>query len=232
MPRTIVYDDPAVQVEMVKELRAQPRRRVGIAPVAHRKLRRTAEEQAEGQSSPHDKIRTDGVASKDGYLAKIGKYVPAEIVTLTTLGFAAFSPHGASIWLWLALGALVNVVYLFGAAVVPRGFYRPRWFFYVLSVGAYFLWAMAVIDVVKSQAGLTGDVHPGRRRPDRSSPRQHLRVGGCAGLQARRPAAAASRSRARRPDPPERARQKGQRRGPVSSRPAIRPLSSPTQRRL
>ena len=33
----------------------------------------------------------------------------------------------------------------------------PRWFFYVLAAAAFVLWAMAVIDPVTREAGVTGE---------------------------------------------------------------------------
>jgi hypothetical protein len=96
-------------------------------------------------------------SASDGYLDKIAKYVPAESVTITTLAFAAFKPTGLLIWIFVAAGAIANVLYLFGTALQARSrFPMPRCYFYALSAIALVLWAMAVINVVSIKAGIKG----------------------------------------------------------------------------
>jgi hypothetical protein len=91
----------------------------------------------------------------DGPLEKIAKYVPAEMITITTLAFAAIKPSGTDVWLLVAAGAAANMLYLFGAALQARKASKemPRWYFYPLSALALFLWALAVIPSVGSGFG-------------------------------------------------------------------------------
>jgi hypothetical protein len=97
-----------------------------------------------------------GAQEADGALEKIAKYVPAEMITLTTLAFAALTPSGDDVWWLVAGGALANMLYLFGTALQARKETKemPRWYFYPLSGAALFLWALAVIPVVGSGFGI------------------------------------------------------------------------------
>ena len=127
MPRSIVYRNPA--------------------PVA-----------AEGAAPAEAAVAAAAAApSRDDLLARIAKYVPAEMITLATLGFAAFPPDGNTVWIYVAIGAVLNVIYLVGAAMGSSGTPMPPWFYYVLSAVAFVGWTLATLDVVQSKAGLTGD---------------------------------------------------------------------------
>jgi hypothetical protein len=80
------------------------------------------------------------------------------LITLTTLGFAAFAPDGNTIGIYLAIGAALNIVYLFGTALTAESTTpRPRAWFYLLSAAAFAGWAFATLDEVQKKAGLTGD---------------------------------------------------------------------------
>ncbi len=95
-------------------------------------------------------------AENDDFLAKIAKYVPAEMVTLTTLAFAAIKPGGAGVIVVVILGALLNVGYLFGTALATPATPPPRWYFYVLSVIAFGFWAAAIIAPFGEKVGING----------------------------------------------------------------------------
>jgi hypothetical protein len=95
--------------------------------------------------------------SRDDLLARIAKYVPAEMITLATLGFAAFPPDGKTVWVFVALGALLNAGYLFGTTLQSPATPKSPWFFYALSAIAFVGWALVTIDLVQSEAGLTGE---------------------------------------------------------------------------
>jgi hypothetical protein len=157
MPRAIVYDEPAVQEYYISHAETESLRT--FAPRARHNLRVEAVA-AVAQSDTGEEVATSSKAatsSKDDYLAKLAKYVPAEVVTIASLGFAAFPTHGTEVWWWVAAGAVVNVLYLLSTAIVqPAAAPRPRWYFYLLSALAFVLWAMAVIAPVRHEAGLTG----------------------------------------------------------------------------
>jgi uncharacterized membrane protein YecN with MAPEG domain len=121
---------------------------------------KTATTDAEGR-------RTDGVAADgrgpDGVASKIAKYVPVETVTLATFFFAVFDLDGAAVWVFVALGAAVNVAYLLSVSRAAADTPNPRIQFYVLSAIAFVLWSLATIDTVAKQAGLDGDTNSGQR---------------------------------------------------------------------
>jgi hypothetical protein len=157
MPRTPVYDRPAVQAHYADGLRAKTEQGGSVTA----RVRRAARIEAEKQAVEGDGVAaaaTEDLPTKDGYLSKIAKYVPAESVTVTTLAFAAFKPDGNTIWLYVAGGAIANMFYLYATALSTRNTTPPpRAYFYVLSCGAFALWAIAVIDIVQHRAGITGE---------------------------------------------------------------------------
>lgn len=159
MPRTIVYQSRPVNQHYA-------------AAYASRRAEGNAVSRAPASSASRDIVRDavqraargEAVAAaaevpdRDDLLARIAKYVPAELITLTTLGFAAFPPDGNTIWIYVAMGAALNLVYLFGTALTTESTTpRPRAWFYLLSVGAFAGWAFATLDEVQKKAGLTGD---------------------------------------------------------------------------
>lgn len=161
MPRTIVYDSANVQQHYSalaqRETGGQRRRLSG------RTSRRLRDEAAQAASTgaplaaAKPATAADDQAPKDGYLAKIAKYVPAETITLVTVFFAAFTIKGGWVWVAVGVGALANVVYLMSTSLINAATTPPpRSYFYVLSVAAFALWALAVIPVVQAEAGLTG----------------------------------------------------------------------------
>lgn len=157
MARAVVYESPAVQAQyaqLVEEVETPALRR----PMKESELLEEAREKADRGEQPPAKPVKDGTQEgRDAYLEKIAKYVPVEIVTLTTLAVAAFQPTGGTIW-WIVIGgALANVLYLFGTALAATATPLPRRYFYFLSILAYFIWAAAIIPEFGNKVGIGGD---------------------------------------------------------------------------
>jgi hypothetical protein len=98
----------------------------------------------------------------DGFASKIAKYVPAEMISIATLFFAAFHVTGRWVWVWVGLGAALNAFYLWTLSRQPQ-VPAPPVFFFVLSAVAFVLWSMATIDAVAAAAHLGGDTSQGQR---------------------------------------------------------------------
>jgi len=111
---------------------------------------------------PVSNLREGPPRGPDGFAAKIAKYVPAEMIAIATIFFAVFTIHGWTVWVWIGLGALLNVVYLWTVSR-PEDVPAPRLYFYGLSIVAFILWSMATIDAVAIEAGLGGDTNEGQR---------------------------------------------------------------------
>lgn len=94
------------------------------------------------------------VTEHDGVASKMAKYVPAEMVTIATAYFAAFDPSPALTWAVLALGAVLNVLYLYSVSKSDKNSSDPSPRFFWLSAIAFVLWSAATIDEVASQMGL------------------------------------------------------------------------------
>lgn len=154
MARTVVYENPLLAAHYADEVAADPAHTRSARRTARTNARRKAAN-AE-QPSTAGKVALAKAPTRDGYLTKIGKYVPAETITVATLAFLAFEPEGDTIWIYVAIGAVVNAIYLLSVALVSSA-PLPRWFFYVLAAAAFVLWAMAVIDPVTREAGVTGE---------------------------------------------------------------------------
>ena len=154
MPRVVTYDDPKVQAEFAERAAKDSKANSRVpAPRRRRRLRQQAERAADAGTTPLADAPT-----KDDYLAKIAKYVPAESITFVTLMFAAFEPTGNTVWVYVAGGAVANMLYLLSTALsAPPTLTRPRWFFYMLSGAAFWLWALATVDAVQKKANITGD---------------------------------------------------------------------------
>lgn len=156
MPRAVVYESPAVQAhyaELVQESETSPLRR----GENERALLEEARKKAEQGEPPTQPTKEGTQTGKDAYLEKIAKYVPAEIITLTTLAVAALNPGGSTIWWIIGVGALANVLYLFGTALAATSSPLPRWYFYALSIMAYAFWAAAIIPQVGDKVGIGGE---------------------------------------------------------------------------
>lgn len=98
----------------------------------------------------------EGDRGPDGVASKIAKYVPAEMVTLATFFFSAFTISRAWVWVVLLVGAALNALYLFATSRRATDTHAPRWWFYALSGLAFIPWALATIDVVAKTVGLQG----------------------------------------------------------------------------
>ena len=105
----------------------------------------------------------DQARDPDGAASKIAKYVPAELIAIVTLFFSSFTTTGRTIWVVVAIGAVLNVVYLLSVSMSAKDTPSPRFYFYVLSAIAFVLWSMATIDVVAKEAGLSGSTSDGQR---------------------------------------------------------------------
>jgi hypothetical protein len=149
VPRTIVYDTPLAQAAMESAEPSQKRRPTGPPAEARRKANDVA-------AAEPGELRAEAVSMpvKDDYTAKIAKYVPGEVVSVSIAGFAAFDPTGNWVWVGLVLGILANLVYLFGTAGTLQAASRPRVYFYALSCLAFVFWAAATIPQVRDAFGL------------------------------------------------------------------------------
>lgn len=171
MVRTVVYDAPAVQTQYASLIRQS---RPGlVAPRHRRKARITAQAAAVAvppagippASVPPPEAAAPAPAAQlaqpaqDTIPTKLVKYVPVEVVSVSAAGFAAFNPTGNWIWFGLTAGAVVNVLYLFAAAVkgLGDGTPRPRLYFYALSALAFVVWAIATIGPVQNAMHLSVD---------------------------------------------------------------------------
>lgn len=152
MPRTIIYDSPKAQAELEREESAAGARRpTGPSSRRRRRARRRAE--------TADAATTEAAATlprQDDYIAKIAKYVPAEVVAVSAAGFAAFNPTGRWVWAAAIVGVIANVIFLAAYAVRLPQASRPRPYFYFLSAIAYVAWAAATIPQVRDKFGLGG----------------------------------------------------------------------------
>lgn len=153
MSRTIVYENADTQLHYRDLVRDKTRKEIRkqAGPLRQAARRKTAKKEKPD-------AETKDATRSDDYLSKIAKYVPAEMITLATLGFAAFSWTGGTLWVVVSIGAALNVVYLLSVALgqadkVPP----PPFYFYVLSIAAFLLWTMATIDPVQKAAGIRGE---------------------------------------------------------------------------
>jgi hypothetical protein len=154
MARTVVYEDPLVAAHYAEAVAANPAEtraeRRAARDVASRKA---AENRAPGAAG---KVALAEADTKDSYLSKLSKYVPAEVLSLALLVFAAFDPGRKAIWPIVIAGALITAGYLLSVAVTSSA-PKPRWFFYLLAAAAFVGWAIATIDPVARRIGITGD---------------------------------------------------------------------------
>jgi hypothetical protein len=146
-----VYDEPLTQVVLEDEAAAPRAKPTGPSARVRKKARQKGKELTTDKAAEAAELPV-----KDDYMAKIAKYVPAEVVSISVLGFATFEPAGRQVWVGLVLGAVVNVLYLAGTAITLKAASRPRWYFYLLSIGAFVAWATATIGEVRNKFGLEG----------------------------------------------------------------------------
>lgn len=154
MARTVVYDTPEFHVAYQAAKRAS---NPGLLDVKARgRIRNEVRKNVAAKGAVTPPASGSQLPQPDSLQTKLVKYVPAEVVSVSAAGFAAFNPTGDWIWFGLALGALANVLYLFASAVqagpkVPR----PRWYFYFLSIVAFVIWAIATTASIQHSMHLT-----------------------------------------------------------------------------
>jgi hypothetical protein len=154
MPRSIVYDSSLVQAHyasMVGDTRPGPK--------AARQYRKGAQAAAGGGGAqpPASAVPT----TPDDFTSKLIKYIPAETIALATLFFGAWTIAGDWVWFWVAIGALVNIGYLYGMTFASPQSTNPAWYFYVLSAAAFVAWAVATVDVVEAAASVDDSAKAG-----------------------------------------------------------------------
>lgn len=84
--------------------------------------------------------------SRDSYLDKLVKYVPAEVTAVAAGLFAAWDIHGKALWVALAVLALVNIGYL--AVNARQTKTQPKWYFYLLATVAFAAWSVSTVASV------------------------------------------------------------------------------------
>lgn len=106
-------------------------------------------------------LRANGSAAeaspKDGYLEKLVKYVPAEILAVFVPLAAASGAQGVpSILQWVVffVGLVGTAGWLGIHASKLSKTKRPRWYSYLIASMAFFFWAAASSDVVRNLLGL------------------------------------------------------------------------------
>ena len=95
---------------------------------------------AKGNSDPV------GDAPKDGYLEKLVKYVPAEVVAVYVALAAAARDRTGLMWVVFGAGAVATVGYVYFHASQLRKEKQPRYYTYVISLLAFALWATGASD--------------------------------------------------------------------------------------
>jgi hypothetical protein len=155
MPRSIVYDSGVVQAHyasMVGDTRPGPKAARQI-----RKGARAAAAAEGGAQPPASAVPT----TPDDFTSKLIKYIPAETIALATLFFGAWTVAGDWVWFWVAVGALVNIGYLYGMTFASPQSTNPAWYFYLLSAAAFVAWAVATVDVVEAAASVDDSAKAG-----------------------------------------------------------------------
>jgi hypothetical protein len=96
-----------------------------------------------------DKSAADS-APQDGYLQKLVKYVPAEVLAVfVPLSAAAKDSHWLA-WVVVAAGAVATVGYLmYHASALPKK-KQPKPYMYIIALAAFFLWAGGTSETVRS----------------------------------------------------------------------------------
>lgn len=157
MARAVVYEPPAVQAEYAELVKEEETSGLSRARKESDLLSDAREKAANTDPPPADPVKEGTQEGNDSYLEKIAKYVPVEIVTLTTLAVAAIQPAGDTIWVIILAGAFANVLYLFGTALAATTTPLPRLYFYPLSIIAYVIWAAAIVPEFGDKVGIGGD---------------------------------------------------------------------------
>jgi hypothetical protein len=101
------------------------------------------------------------VTNSDDFAGKLIKYIPAETIALATLFFGAWTITGRWVWFWVAVGACVNVGYLYAMTFAAPRTTNPKLYFYGLSALAFVAWAVGTVDVVEKAAHVNGSAKAG-----------------------------------------------------------------------
>jgi hypothetical protein len=89
----------------------------------------------------------------DGYAEKLTKYIPAEVIAFFAPIASVLASRVELLWSTAAIGVIATPAYLFlSAKSLPRE-KQPRPHFYILSVVAFIVWALATSALGK-QANL------------------------------------------------------------------------------
>lgn len=106
---------------------------------------------------------------RDGYLAKLIKYVPAEVVAVFggIVALAAnINPDNTNdnvyvVWVFFGFLALTPAYFWLRSNNLPNED-RPTWYFYILSILAFAVWAVAISANTREALGLLSiSISPG-----------------------------------------------------------------------
>lgn len=98
---------------------------------------------------------------RDGYLAKLVKYIPGEVIAAVA-SIVALSANvstgpnvrsGAAIAVFVIFLVATPAYFWMGARNLPTED-KPAWYFYLLSLLAFGIWALAVINLVRETFGI------------------------------------------------------------------------------
>ena len=97
--------------------------------------------------------------ARDGYLAKIVKYVPAEVLSVFVALAAAASAVGREMVLGVFFVGLIATpaYFLVGSAKLPDHD-KPRFYFYILAILAFVVWAFGVSEAVRTVFAMDAQV--------------------------------------------------------------------------
>ena len=134
MARAIVYGLPAGYAG-AKE--AEDRIIPGVEAGEERRARR-----------PKARVELQSDAAlPDGYLDRMAKYVPAEVLAFFLPLVTFIGKDDTWLWVVLGVGAVGTVLYLLMASVKQSEFPLPH--FFVLSLAAFFVWAFGASGVIR-----------------------------------------------------------------------------------
>jgi hypothetical protein len=130
MLRTVVYSGPA-----------QPRRK-SLRPKKNDNAAQSDAEQA----------------PKDGYLEKLVKYVPVEVLAVFVPLAAAAKDNDTLAWIVFGVGFVATIGYLaYHADTLPSD-KRPKPYFYALAAVAFGFWAAGASDTTRALIGISATV--------------------------------------------------------------------------
>ena len=120
-----------------------------LTPRGRPVVRRAGGEAADTEVSPGGTAPPREL-TRDDYITKLIKYVPAEVVAaFTGLTAAAAAVNEDAVWWIFVIGILATVGYYYRSAYTLPQSDRPRPYFYVLSVVAFVIWSLAVNESIR-----------------------------------------------------------------------------------